>query len=106
MPCCWNENSYAEKAIERTGFEKKKLVWNTMGFQFETRSDVYSGPLEGPDCIGGCKQIWETLKMHGFGVPRSTVESLLRELDPKGTRDRMAHFFGRRAYRNNGPNDT
>ena len=44
--------------------------------------------------------------MHGISVPRSVFEMLLRELDPEGTEERRAHRLRRRAYRNNGPNDT
>ena len=38
-------------------------------------------------------------------MPRSTVEALLRELDPEGTEERRAHRLRRRTYRNTGPND-
>ena len=61
--------------------------------------DKIRGLLDGPDCMGGYRHIWHTLKMQGIGVPRSTVEVLLRELDPEGTEERRANR--RRAYRNN-----
>ena len=77
-----------------------------MWFQFETRSEVHCGLLDGPDCMGGCRHIWHTLKMHGFGVQRSTVEALVRELDPEGTGERRARRHGRSAYKDNGPNNT
>ena len=42
--------------------------------------------LDGPDCLlGGYRHIWHTLKMKGISVPRTVVEKLLKELDPKGT---------------------
>ena len=68
--------------------------------------DKIRGLLDGPDCMGGYRHILHTLKMQGIGVPRSAVEALLRELDPEGTEERRAHRLRRRAYRNNGPNDT
>ena len=79
MPWCWNEHSYGEKALERTWFERNKSVWNTTWFEFETRSEVFPGLLDAPDCMGGCRHIWHTLKLQGIGASRFAVEALLRE---------------------------
>ena len=77
-----------------------------MNYDVVSVRDKIRGLLDGPDCMGGYRHIWHTLKMHSIGVPHSTVEALLRELDPEGTEERRAHRLRRRAYRNNGPNDT
>ena len=58
-----------------------------MRFQFETTSEVYQ--LDGPHYMGGFRHIWHTLKMQGIGVPRSSVEDLLKELDLDGTEKRV-----------------
>ena len=77
-----------------------------MWFQLETRSEVYCGLLDRPDCMGGCRHIWHTLKMQGIGVLLSTVQAFLRELDLEGTKERRGHRLRRRTYRNNKQNDT
>ena len=45
------------------------------------------GLLDGPDCLlGGYRHIWHTLKMKGISVPRTVVESCLKNWIPKGPR--------------------
>ena len=67
-------------------------MWNTM---VSVRDKV---------SMGGNRHVWHTLRMKGIGVPRSTVQALLTEFDPKGTEERRAHSLRRRAYRTIGPN--
>ena len=71
--------------------------------RFNLIRDELRGLLDGPDCLlGGYRHIWHTLKMKGISVPRTVVEKLLKELDPKGTAARRAHRLQRSTYRNNG----
>ena len=60
--------------------------------------------MDGPDCIGGYRQVWRTLQREGFTVPRLVVQKTLKELDPDGCAERKAHSLKRRAYHNVGPN--
>ena len=39
--------------------------------------------LAGPGCIDGYRHVCHTVKLQGISVPCSTVESLLRKLDPE-----------------------
>ena len=57
-----------------------------MDYDIVSVRDKIRGLLDGPDCMGGYRHIWHTLKMQGIGVPRSTVKALLRELDPERKR--------------------
>ena len=61
--------------------------------------------LRGPDCMGGYRSIWHTLKLEGIQVPRRYVEELLRELDPEGCEMRKAKKLRRRKYTSCGPNE-
>ena len=44
------------------------------------------------------------LKMAGFHVPRYTMQTLLRDIDPEGTESRRRHRLRRRVYSNPGRN--
>lgn len=60
--------------------------------------------INGPGSCGGYRTIWHTLQIEGYQVPRSTVQLLLKELDPEGVGSRQAHKLRRRLYTNPGPN--
>ena len=90
-----------KRRLKEYGLKRRNVDYDMVSVR-----DKIRGLLDGPDCMGGYRHIWHTLKMQGIGVPRSAVEALLRELDPEGTEERRAHRLRRRAYRNNGPNDT
>ena len=75
-------------------------------YDMDSVRDKIISLLDGPDCMGGYRHIWHTLKMQGVSVRHYTVAALLRELDPKGATERRVHRLRRRAYRNSGPNDT
>ena len=89
-----------KRRIKEYGLKRRNVEYDLASIR-----DKIVSLLDGPDCMGGYRHIWHTLKMEGIGVPRSTVEALLRELDPEGTEERRAHRLRRRTYRNTGPND-
>ena len=60
--------------------------------------------LDGPECMGGYRFVWQRLKMKGHQVPRNVVQLLLSQLDPEGCYMRKCHRLRRRVYRNEGPN--
>ena len=60
--------------------------------------------LDGPGCLGGYRAVWHTLCIQGIQVPRTVVQTMLKELDPEGSRQRRAHRLKRREYHNSGPN--
>ena len=62
--------------------------------------------LDGPSCMSGYRAMWHTLRLkYGLCIPRSTVQSLLKEVDPVGTEERRKHRLKRRTYSSNGPNE-
>ena len=62
--------------------------------------------LDGPSCMSGYRAMWHTLRLkYGLCIPSSTVQSLLKELDPVGTEKRRKHRVKRRTYSSNGPNE-
>jgi len=62
--------------------------------------------LDGPSCMSGYRAMWHTLLLkYGLCIPRSTVQSLLKELDPVGTEERRKHRLKRRTYFSSGPNE-
>ena len=89
-----------KRRIKEYGLKRRNVEYDLASIR-----DKIVSLLDGPDCMGGYRHIWHTLKMEGIVVPRSTVEALLRELDPEGTEERRAHRLRRRTYRNTGPND-
>jgi hypothetical protein len=61
--------------------------------------------LDGSGSLLGYRSMWRRLhSKYGINVPRSTVQALLRDLDPEGTKLRKAHRLKRREYLNPGPN--
>ena len=62
--------------------------------------------LDGPSCMSGYRAMCYTLRLnYGLCIPRSTVQSLLKEVDPFGTEKRRKHRVKRRTYSSNGPNE-
>ena len=62
------------------------------------------GMINGPGSAGGYRTVWHSLELEGIRVPRSVVQSLLKELDPEGSENRRRHRLRRRRYVNPGPN--
>ena len=61
--------------------------------------------LDGPGCMRGYRAMWHCLHLdYGIQVPRSKVESILRQVDPQGAALRRAQRLRRRRYTNPGPN--
>ena len=61
--------------------------------------------LDGPGRQLGYRALWRKLQLkYSIGTPRSTVQTLLRELDSGGSRLRQIHRLKRREYLNPGPN--
>lgn len=60
--------------------------------------------LDGPGCLSGYRSVWHTLRREGYAIPRHSVETLLREMDPDGCEMRRRHRLQRRTYVNPGPN--
>ena len=61
--------------------------------------------LDGPRLLLGYRALWRKLQLkYSIRTPRSTVQTLLRELDPEGSRLRQIHRLKRREYLNPGPN--
>ena len=60
--------------------------------------------IEEPASSSGYRSVWHSLKMTGFHVPRYTIQTLLRDMDPEGTESRRRHRLRRRVYSNYGPN--
>ena len=61
--------------------------------------------LDGSGRLLGYRAMWRKLQSHyGIYVRRLTVQTILRELDPEGSRLRKAHRLQRREYLNPGPN--
>ena len=62
--------------------------------------------LDGPSRMSWYRAMWHTLRLkYGLCIPSSTVHSLLKELDPVGTKKRRKHRVKRRTYSSNGPNE-
>ena len=62
--------------------------------------------LDGSGKLLGYRAMWRRLQSkHGLQIPRSTVETVLREVDPEGSRLRRANRLHRRSYLNPGPNN-
>ena len=61
--------------------------------------------IDGAGSLLGYHAIWRNLHLkYGVNVSRSTVQGLLREIDPEGSKLRRAHRLKRRNYLNPGPN--
>ena len=62
--------------------------------------------LQGPWSLQGYRSVWHSLRSSmGVFVPRNSVMSLLRELDPQGVSIRRRKKLKRRCYHSLGPND-
>ena len=59
----------------------------------------------GPDSLSGYRTMWHVLRLrHNIHVPRRLVESLLREVDPRGVELRKRRCLHRRTYVSPGAN--
>jgi len=59
----------------------------------------------GPDSLNGYRTMWHVLRLrHRINVPRRLVESLLREVDPRGVEHRRNRCLQRRMYVSPGSN--
>ena len=56
------------------------------------------GILDGPGCLRGYRTVWQTLRLQGLRVPRTVVQTMLKELDPVESRQRRAHRLKRREW--------
>ena len=60
--------------------------------------------IEGPASSSGYRSVWHSLKMTGLHVPRYTIQTLLRDMDPERTESRRRQRLRRRVHSNPGPN--
>ena len=90
-----------KRSMKEYGLNRRNVKYDLDSVRGKIRS-----LLHGPDCMGGYRHIWHTLKTQGISVPRPIVEALLGELDPEGTEERRCTGFVEGAYRNNWRNDT
>ena len=59
----------------------------------------------GPDSLNGYRTMWHILRLrHKINVPRRLVESLMREVDPRGVEQRKSRCLRRRMYVSPGSN--
>jgi len=59
----------------------------------------------GPDSLSGYRTMWHVLRLrHRINVPWWLVESLFREVDPRGVEHRKSRCLQRRTYVSPGPN--
>ena len=59
----------------------------------------------GPDSLSGYRTMWHVLRLrHNIHVPRRLVETLLREVDPRGVELRKRRCLHRRTYVSPGAN--
>ena len=70
----------------------------------QTVRDAIRDMIDGPACLRGYRSVWHGLQLQGLRVPRTVVQQLLKEIDPRGSSLRKAHRLRRRTYRNMGPN--
>ena len=59
----------------------------------EARERIHPS-IEGPASSSGYRSVWHSLKMTGFHVPRYTIQTLLRDINPEGTESRRRHIDG------------
>ena len=52
--------------------------------------------LDGSGCLVGYRSMWYTLRMEGYMIPRVTVQTLLKEMDPEECKQRQAKRLKRR----------
>lgn len=91
--------STLQRRLKAYGVSRRNAEYN-----IDTVVNEIRALLDGPECLGGYRYVWHTLKMKGHQVSRTVVQLLLRQLDPEGTYLRKRHRLKRRVYRNEGPN--
>lgn len=60
--------------------------------------------VDGPGGLSGYRSIWHRLEIEGLRIPRSIVQTILKDIDPRGTALRRRHRLHRREYKSPGPN--
>ena len=75
----------------------------TNNFFQETRERIVS-IVDGSGSSSGYRSVWHLLQLAGFCLPRSSVQRILKDIDPERTDSRRRHRLRRSIYRNPGPN--
>ena len=60
--------------------------------------------IDGPGGLIGYRSVWHKLELEGLRLPRSIVQAILKDVDPRGTALRRRHILHRREYSSPGPN--
>lgn len=60
--------------------------------------------IDGPGGLSGYRSMWHRLEIEGLRLPRSIVQAILKDVDPRGTALRRRHRLHRREYHSPGPN--
>ena len=96
------------KISKRTLLNKLKeygLSRRTYNASEEQVKECIERELDGTGQLLGYRAMWRRLRSkYDINVPRVMVQTLLREIDPEGSRLRRAHRLKRREYLNPGPN--
>ena len=61
---------------------------------------VQETSVDGSGSSSGNRSVWHLLQLEGFCVPRSLVQSILKDIDPERTDSRSRHRPRRSIYRN------
>lgn len=89
-----------QSRLEEYGLKRKRLSED----EEQIRAAI-AIEADGPGCLQGYRSMWHCLRLkYKIFARRSTVQRLLREMDPVGSSMRRNHRFKRRQYVNPGPN--
>jgi len=94
--------STLKRRLRLYGLKRKGNIVTNEKMQ-DLRSSIQNLVDDGAWSSLGYRTTWQLLKCRGFQVPRSLVETVLREVDPEGTEARRRHQLRRRKYNNLGP---
>ncbi|KAJ7377972.1 hypothetical protein OS493_025288 [Desmophyllum pertusum] len=92
-----------KRRLKDYGLKRREIVDEEL--KERVRDLILQEICTGPDSLNGYRTMWHVLRLrHRINVPRRLVESLLREVDPRGVEHRKSRCLQRRTYVSPGPN--
>lgn len=102
-PQSYYESAKSKAKAERLGLQRRETVDEEL--KERVRDIILQEICTGPDSLNGYRTMWHVLRLrHKINVPRRLVESLMREVDPRGVEHRKSRCLKRRMYVSPGPN--
>lgn len=93
-----------KRRLQDFGLKRRQQFYDDHDLEY-VKTVIEREIANGPDSLNGYRTMWHVLRLrYHIHVPRHTVESILRTVDPRGVEERKQRCFRRRCFVSPGPN--